>query len=100
VDEFGGKRKALILWWLQERTCCPSLSEDMAMTITVEAVYENGVLKPAQPLPLQEHAKVQVTVRVVASRVRQTAGLMGWTGSQDDADFVALSPELDPQEHA
>ena len=31
-------------------------------------------------------------------RLRQTAGLMGWTGSQQDADFVALSPELDPQE--
>jgi predicted DNA-binding antitoxin AbrB/MazE fold protein len=68
------------------------------MAITVEAVYENGVLKPAQPLPLQENEKVQVTVERAVSRVRQTAGLMGWTGSQEDADFVALSPELDPQE--
>jgi len=32
------------------------------MTLTVEAVYENGVLKPAQPLPLQEHERVRVTV--------------------------------------
>jgi predicted DNA-binding antitoxin AbrB/MazE fold protein len=70
------------------------------MAITVEAVYENGVLKPTQPLPLQEHEKVQVTVKRAVSRVRQTAGLIGWTGSQEDADFVALSPELDPQEHA
>lgn len=70
------------------------------MTITVEATYENGVLKPAQPLPLQEHAKVQITVKVAASRVRQTAGLIGWTGSQEDADFVALSPELDSLERA
>jgi predicted DNA-binding antitoxin AbrB/MazE fold protein len=70
------------------------------MAITVEAVYENGVLKPTQPLPLQEHEKVQVTVKRVVSRVRQTAGLIGWTGSQQDADFVALSPELDPQERA
>jgi len=70
------------------------------MAITVEAVYENGVLKPAQPLPLREHEKVQVTVKPAVSRVRQTAGLIGWTGSQEDADFVALSPELDPQEHA
>jgi predicted DNA-binding antitoxin AbrB/MazE fold protein len=52
------------------------------MAITVEAVYENGVLKPAQPLPLQEHEKVQVTVKRASSRVRQTAGLIGWTGSQ------------------
>ena len=70
------------------------------MAITVEAVYEDGVLKPAQPLPLKEHEKVQVTVKAAASRVRQTAGLIGWTGSQEDADFVAMSPELDPQEDA
>jgi predicted DNA-binding antitoxin AbrB/MazE fold protein len=70
------------------------------MTLTVEAVYESGVLKPTQPLPLQEHAKVQITVKTATSRVRQTAGLIGGTGSQEDADFVALSPELDPQESA
>ena len=68
------------------------------MTITVEATYENGVLKPARALPLKEHEKVQVTVKSSTSRARQTAGLIGWTGSQQDADFVALSPELDPQE--
>lgn len=32
------------------------------MAITFEAIYENGVLKPAQPLPLGEHEKVRVTV--------------------------------------
>jgi hypothetical protein len=39
-------------------------------------------------------------VKRAVSRVRQTAGLIGWTGSQEDADFVALSSELDPQEQA
>jgi predicted DNA-binding antitoxin AbrB/MazE fold protein len=68
------------------------------MTISIEATYENGVLKPAQPLPLPEHAKVHITVQAAGSRVRQSAGLMGWTGSQEDADFVALSPELDSLE--
>jgi predicted DNA-binding antitoxin AbrB/MazE fold protein len=68
------------------------------MAITVEVVYENGVLKPAGPLPLKEHEKVQITVKTATSRVRQTAGLIGWTCGQEDADFVALSPELDPQE--
>jgi predicted DNA-binding antitoxin AbrB/MazE fold protein len=70
------------------------------MILTVEAIYENGVLKPARPLPLQQHEQVQITVKSAGSRVRQTAGLIGWTGSQEDADFVALSPELDPQESA
>jgi predicted DNA-binding antitoxin AbrB/MazE fold protein len=32
------------------------------MTITVEAIYENGVLRPIEPLPLAEHDKVRVTV--------------------------------------
>jgi predicted DNA-binding antitoxin AbrB/MazE fold protein len=68
------------------------------MTVTVAAVYENGVLKPAQALPLQEHEKVEITVRTTVSRVRQTAGLLGWSGSQEVADFIATSPELDPQE--
>jgi predicted DNA-binding antitoxin AbrB/MazE fold protein len=40
----------------------PMISEGPIMAITVEAVYENGVLKPAQPLPLKEHEKVRVTV--------------------------------------
>ena len=70
------------------------------MSITIEAVYENGVLKPSEPLPFKEHEKVQITLKAAVSRVRQTAGLIGWTGSQEDADFVALSPELDPQENA
>ena len=70
------------------------------MAFTVEAVYENGVLKPAQPLPFQEHEKVRITVKPAVSHVRRSAGLIGWTGSQEDADFVALSPELDPQEDA
>jgi predicted DNA-binding antitoxin AbrB/MazE fold protein len=32
------------------------------MAFTVEAVYEDGVLKPTEPLPLKEHEKVSVTV--------------------------------------
>ena len=70
------------------------------MTLTVEAIYENGVLKPLQPLPLKEHEKVRITVKAAVSHVRRSAGLIGWTGSQEDADFVALSPELDPLEDA
>jgi predicted DNA-binding antitoxin AbrB/MazE fold protein len=32
------------------------------MPIVVEAVYEDGVLKPDSPLPLNQHEKVRVTV--------------------------------------
>ncbi len=32
------------------------------MTKTLEAVYENGLLRPLEPLPLEEHQRVLVTV--------------------------------------
>jgi predicted DNA-binding antitoxin AbrB/MazE fold protein len=65
------------------------------MTLTVEATYENGCLKLAQPLPLQEHEKVRVTLQTSLSRARQTAGLMGWQGGAELAERFALDPELD-----
>ncbi|HET6884315.1 MAG TPA: antitoxin family protein [Pirellulales bacterium] len=33
------------------------------MSVTIAATYENGVLKPQQPLELAEGAQVQVTIR-------------------------------------
>jgi predicted DNA-binding antitoxin AbrB/MazE fold protein len=68
------------------------------MAITVEAIYENGVLKPAQPLPLQEHEKVRVTVQPTLSQARQTAGLLRWTGDPALLERLIMDPELDPSE--
>ena len=69
------------------------------MTLTVEAVYENGVLKPAQPLPLKEHEIVQVTIQPAADWVAQTYGICGWTGDPEELRRLALHPELDlPEE--
>ncbi len=68
------------------------------MPITVEATYENGVLKPIEPLPLKEHEKVRITVHPAISRARQTAGLLRWTGDAETLERFALDPELDPQE--
>ncbi len=39
------------------------------MILTVEAIYENGVLKPVQPLPLKEQERVQVTVHTASQWV-------------------------------
>jgi len=38
------------------------------MTKTLQAVYENGVLRPLEPLPLKEHQRVTVTVSDPAER--------------------------------
>ncbi len=59
--------------------------------LILEATYENGVLKPDRPLPLDEHQKVQITIHTASNRVRATAGLI----SCKDAEFierVALDP--------
>ena len=68
------------------------------MAIVVEATYENGVLKPAQPLPLSEHEKVQITVHTAVSRVRATAGLLGWKGDAETVERIALDPEFGIEE--
>ncbi len=64
------------------------------MTLTVEAVYENGVLKPAQPLPLKEHEKVTVTLAPAMSVARQTAGMVPWTGDVETLERLARDPEF------
>ena len=64
----------------------------------MEATYEDGVLKPAQPLPLGEHEKVQITVHTAVSRVRATAGLLGWKGDAKTVERVALDPEFGIEE--
>src|SRR5580692_6902849 len=44
------------------------------MTNRVEAVYENGVLRPLEPLPLTEHQLVTVIVSDLPSRTRFSEG--------------------------
>jgi predicted DNA-binding antitoxin AbrB/MazE fold protein len=64
------------------------------MAITVEAVYENGVLKPAEPLPLQDHARVQVTVQVKQSVARESAGMLRWRGDWETLRQLAEDDEF------
>jgi predicted DNA-binding antitoxin AbrB/MazE fold protein len=75
------------------------------MAIITEATYENGVLKPAEPLPLKEHEKVRVIVESVKEPaasppdeaeliVRRSYGLIGWTGDVETLRRVAEDPEF------
>jgi predicted DNA-binding antitoxin AbrB/MazE fold protein len=79
------------------------------MTLTFEAVYENGVLKPMQALPLKEREKVRVTVLAATERprptveeaervVRRSHGLIGWTGDIETLRRIAEDPEFGLQE--
>jgi predicted DNA-binding antitoxin AbrB/MazE fold protein len=64
------------------------------VTITVEAVYEDGVLKPAEPLPLAERERVKVTVHPAVSMAQQTAGMIPWQGDLDTLEDLASDPEF------
>jgi predicted DNA-binding antitoxin AbrB/MazE fold protein len=68
------------------------------MPITVEAVYENGVLKPAQPLPLKEHEQVSVTIQTGDSPLLRAYGIVGWNGDPEVLRRLALSPTFDLEE--
>jgi predicted DNA-binding antitoxin AbrB/MazE fold protein len=43
------------------------------MTIDVDAVYEDGVLKPERPLALKDKAKVHVTIEAKAEEAPTTS---------------------------
>ena len=76
------------------------------MSITVEAVYEDGVLKPSQALPLKEHQPVRVTVETSspsgsssATRAAGLARLLTHAGAVDlgrspGADNASIDADL------
>ena len=68
------------------------------MAITVEAVYENGVLKPLEPLPWKEGERVQVVVSSLDSPLLKAYGIMGFKGTAEEAEYFALDPEFLPEE--
>ena len=60
------------------------------MNRQVDAVYENGVLRPLEPLPLKEHQKVSVTV----SDTEDSPGSM-----IDDAFVESARKEIQHADH-
>src|SRR5262245_16867872 len=73
----------------------PSFLGEPIMPILVEAIYDGGVLRPVDPLPLQEHAKVRLTIEVPSDWVRETAGILKWTGTPEELQRFAEDPEFD-----
>lgn len=68
------------------------------MAITVEAVYENGVLKPLQPLPWKDGERVSLHVSSLDSPILRAYGIMGWTGDSETLERIALDPEFGLEE--
>ena len=65
------------------------------MTLTVDATYENGMLKLAEPVPLKDQEKVKVTILSGTSRADLTAGMLWlWTGDPEDLRRLAEDDEF------
>jgi predicted DNA-binding antitoxin AbrB/MazE fold protein len=64
------------------------------MPITIEAIYENGVLKPSQPLPLGEHETVRITIEPRISWAERTARMLQWTGDPEALRRIAEDDEF------
>ena len=48
------------------------------MTINVDAVYEDGVLKPERPLALKEKSRVRVTIEAEEAPAAKDDDPTGW----------------------
>ena len=67
------------------------------MALTIEATYENGVLRPVKPLPLiSDGTRVWVTLHIAVEedRVRATYGLLGYQGDAETVRRVLFDPEF------
>jgi predicted DNA-binding antitoxin AbrB/MazE fold protein len=64
------------------------------MTITIEAIYENGVLRPTRPLPLKEQEVVRITIEPESSWAERTAGLLQWKGDFEDLRRIVEDDEF------
>jgi predicted DNA-binding antitoxin AbrB/MazE fold protein len=68
------------------------------MAIEVDATYENGVLKLDKPLPLLEQERVRVSIQPMSGRSRRGYGLVPWTGTVEDLNYLIDDVENDPLE--
>lgn len=59
--------------------------------LVFEATYENGVLRPVQPLPLEENQQLRITIDAANSLVRATAGLIPCSDAKL-IEHIALDP--------
>lgn len=67
------------------------------MVKSIEAIFEDGVLKPLSPLDFKEHEKVKIFIEKAESVARSTSGLIK---GLDDRKITELaeSPEFLPEE--
>jgi predicted DNA-binding antitoxin AbrB/MazE fold protein len=63
------------------------------MTVTVQAIMENGLLRPMQPLPFKENEQVTITIEPKGNWVEESYGLCGWEGDVEELRRLALAAD-------
>jgi predicted DNA-binding antitoxin AbrB/MazE fold protein len=64
------------------------------MGLEIEAVYDNGVLKLEREIPLENGQRVRLSIYPPGGRVPKSFGLMGWQGTSEEFQQIALNPEF------
>lgn len=63
------------------------------MSLEIEAVYENGILKPSQELPLQEGQKVTITIYEKPGAAQRLHRAVPWNGDHAEFDRWLNDPD-------
>lgn len=70
-------------------------SGEATVATAIKAVYEDGVLKPAEPLELAEHSQVEVVI-VSASNPTEDDDPTGWKTMREFIGMWKDAPEGEP----
>ena len=63
-------------------------------TLTIDAIYENGVLRPLEPLQgLSEHNKVRITIESEKTKVHPLLQFAGILSNEEAAALQAIIEE-------
>jgi predicted DNA-binding antitoxin AbrB/MazE fold protein len=68
------------------------------MALTIEAIVDNGTLKPAKAIPfLRDGDRVWITLHIPSEQdvVKTSYGIIGWTGDSETIQRIAFDPEFD-----
>ena len=64
------------------------------MTRTVHALYENGILRPLEPLEgVDEHSRVRLTIELEPKRPHPLADCVGILPDEDAQEMLAIIQE-------
>jgi predicted DNA-binding antitoxin AbrB/MazE fold protein len=63
------------------------------MSLQIEVTYQDGVLKPTQPLPLHEGQKVTIIIAPVTSAAQRFCGSLCWTRDPEELRAYLNDPD-------